>query len=110
MTPRIGAGAASSGARWVGWAKLATMTAGQGPSDVDAHHAPDVHGADTQSELDAHGDDAVGHDLHGHEAPDHDAHRGGDDSWVIPPLVVGLVLGIIVVIVVGLGGGASPIG
>ncbi len=99
-------------------AKLAAMTAREDPHAVDdhhapdlpGHHAPDVHGGVVQSELDAHGDDAVGHDSHGHEAHAHAEHGGGDDAWVVPPLVVGLVIGIIVVVILGLGSGASPVG
>lgn len=54
------------------------------------------------------------HDAHGHEAVDHqsdhgghDEHGSGGDAWVVPPLVIGLVIGLLIVIVVGLQSGAN---
>ena len=48
---------------------------------------------------DAHDDH--GHDDHGHGEPE-------GDTWVLVPLVIGLVIGIIVVAVVGLGADVAP--
>lgn len=41
------------------------------------------------------------HDEHGHGAPE-------GDTWVLIPLVIGLVIGIIVVAAVGLGADVAP--
>lgn len=47
----------------------------------------------------------------GHEstdAPDsHDDHESGGDSWVIAPLVIGLIIGLAIAIFFGLGSGAA---
>lgn len=57
--------------------------------------------------------DDHGHGAHGHD--DHDDHGHGDghhgaggDSWVLVPLLVGLVIGIVVLAVLGLDSGAAP--
>lgn len=55
-----------------------------------------------------HDDHDHGHDDHGHGHDDHGAHGPADDAWVIPPVVIGLIIGIIVVVVLGLGTDASP--
>jgi hypothetical protein len=60
---------------------------------------------------DAH--DSHGHDDHGHDAHDdhgHDSHGSGGDFWVVPPLVIGLIIGLIIVVVFGLQSGAPAFG
>ena len=47
------------------------------------------------------------HDDHGHDA--HDDHGSGGDAWVLPPVLVGLVIGIVILAIVGLASGASPL-
>jgi NADH-quinone oxidoreductase subunit L len=55
---------------------------------------------------DAHDDH--GHDAHGHDDhDDHDAHGSGGDFWVVPPLVIGLIVGIVLVVLFGLDSGAA---
>ncbi len=54
---------------------------------------------------DDHGHDDHGHDAHGHD--DHDAHGSGGDFWVVPPLVIGMIVGIVLVVVFGLESGAA---
>jgi len=54
--------------------------------------------------------DDHGHDDHGHDDHGHDDHGSGGDAWVLIPLAIGLVLGLIVAIWFGLGSGASPLG
>ena len=56
----------------------------------------------------AHDHDDHGHDDHGHGHDDHGAHGPADDAWVVPPIAVGLVIGIIVVVLLGLGSGVAP--
>jgi hypothetical protein len=57
---------------------------------------------------------ASGHDAHhdhdhGHGHDDHHGDHGPtDDKWVIPPILVGLVIGIVIVALLGLGTGAAP--
>jgi hypothetical protein len=48
-----------------------------------------------------------GHDDHGHG---HDDHGTGGDAWVLVPIAIGLVIGLILAIWFGLGSGASPLG
>jgi len=57
---------------------------------------------------DDHAHDDHGHDDHGHGHDDHGAHGDTGDAWVIPPIVVGLVIGLIVVVVLGLGTDVAP--
>jgi hypothetical protein len=45
------------------------------------------------------------HDDHGHDAHDHDDHGSGGDGWVLIPIAVGLVIGIVLAIVFGTGSG-----
>ena len=46
---------------------------------------------------------------HGESEDDHDdGHSTDDPRWVLAPLAVGLVLGVIVVVVLGLASSASP--
>ncbi len=52
-----------------------------------------------------HADDEHGHDDHGH-----DDHGSGGDAWVLVPIAIGLVIGLIIAIWFGLGSGASPLG
>jgi hypothetical protein len=57
------------------------------------------------------GHDDHGHDAHGHGHDDHhDDHGSGGDAWVLVPIAIGLVIGLIVAIWFGLGSGASPLG
>lgn len=86
------------------------MTVGEADAMAAGHDAHDTH-----DEHDDHGHDApiqadhghVDHDDHGHGHDDH-----GDDGsfWVVPPLVLGLIIGIILVAVFGLASGAPAIG
>ncbi len=54
---------------------------------------------------DSHAVDA--HDDHGHDG--HDDHGSGGDAWVLVPIGVGLVIGLILALYFGLGSGASPL-
>lgn len=55
-----------------------------------------------------HTDDAhAAHDDHGHG---HDDHGSGGDAWVLIPIGIGLVIGLILAVYFGLGSGASPLG
>ena len=54
-------------------------------------------------DLDGHGDH--GHDDHGHD--DH-GHGAPDDKWVLLPVGIGLLIGIIIVAALGLGSGVAP--
>lgn len=49
-------------------------------------------------------DDHDAHDAH----DDHDAHPPEDPRWVLLPLAVGLVAGVIVLVLLGLSSGATP--
>jgi hypothetical protein len=71
------------------------------PHVADASHVD--HAVHPQDVHDPHHDAHPGD--HGHEA-----HAPGGDAWVLPPLVVGVVLAIIVIVVLGIGSGASPLG
>lgn len=54
---------------------------------------------------------ASGHDAHdSHDDHGHDDHgHAADDSlWVVPPLVVGAVIAIVLVVVLGIGTDAIP--
>jgi hypothetical protein len=55
-----------------------------------------------------HGHDDHGHDAHGHDAHGHDAHGPADDAWVLIPIGVGLVIGIVLLVVLGLGAVVAP--
>jgi hypothetical protein len=73
-------------------------------------------GHDTETIADAHADqqgDDHGHDQHGHDQHGHDdhhavAHGAGGDAWVLPPLLIGLVIGIVLIAIFGLATGAAP--
>ena len=79
------------------------MASGHDSSTVDdhgVHEHPDDHG---------HTDDAhAAHD--DHDAHGHDDHGSGGDAWVLIPLAIGLVIGLILALYFGLGRGASPLG
>ena len=78
------------------------MATGQDPETVsDAH-------ADQQGDVPGHDDHGHGHDDHGHGHDDHGAHGPVGDAWVLPPIVIGLVIGAILVVVFGLASGAAP--
>ena len=47
-------------------------------------------------------------DEHGHDEHGHDEHGAPDDLWVLLPIGVGLVLGIVLVVLLGLGTDVSP--
>ncbi|NLV54350.1 MAG: hypothetical protein GXY13_01925 [Acidimicrobiales bacterium] len=53
---------------------------------------------------DAHHDDH-GHDDHGHD----DGHGDEDPRWVLVPLLVGLVIGIVLIAVLGVQSDAAPL-
>lgn len=48
------------------------------------------------------------HDAPDHGHDDHGDHPVEDPRWVLAPIALGLVLGVIVVIVLGLNSGANP--
>lgn len=53
-----------------------------------------------------HTDDAhASHDDHGH-----DDHGSGGDAWVLIPIGIGLLVGLLLALYFGLGSGASPLG
>ena len=56
------------------------------------------------------GHDDHGHDDHDHGHDDHDDHGTGGDAWVLIPIGVGLVIGLIIAVYFGLASGASPLG
>ncbi|MBX3283901.1 MAG: hypothetical protein R2746_13170 [Acidimicrobiales bacterium] len=59
---------------------------------------------------DDHGHDAHGHDDHGHGGHDdhgHDHPEPTGDAWVVPPIAIGLVIGIVLVVIFGLESGAA---
>lgn len=64
-------------------------------------------GSDTHPVDHAHTDDAhAAHDDHGHG---HDDHGSGGDAWVLIPIGIGLVIGLLLALYFGLGSGASPL-
>lgn len=74
------------------------MATGSDTHPVDEHGHGDVH---------AHTDDAhAAHDDHGHG---HDDHGSGGDAWVLVPIGIGLVIGLLLALYFGLGSGASPL-
>lgn len=76
-----------------------------GASNVDLDEAR--HGAAHVSPAapePAHDPDADHHDEHGA----HDDHPVDDPKWVIAPLVLGAVIGIVLIVVLGFQSGASP--
>ncbi|MCU1368851.1 MAG: hypothetical protein JWO77_45 [Ilumatobacteraceae bacterium] len=62
-------------------------------------HADDV-GTD-----DAH----AAHDDHAHGHDGHDDHGSGGDAWVLIPIGLGLLIGLLLALYFGLGSGASPL-
>jgi hypothetical protein len=52
---------------------------------------------------------AAGHDDHDHDDA-HAEHASGGDAWVLVPLGIGLVIGLVLAVYFGLGSGASPLG
>lgn len=48
------------------------------------------------------------HDDHGHDDHGHDDHAHGDQSsfWVVPPIVIGAVIAIVLVVLLGTESGA----
>ena len=62
-------------------------------------------GHDSHEDHAAHGHGDHGHDDH-HD--DHDDHGSGGDAWVLPPLVVGFIVGVVLIVVLGLGTDAAP--
>jgi hypothetical protein len=86
-------------------------------SGHDPHHDPDEGGHEFPGEGepvggydedDPHADDHHGHDDHGHGHDDHGSHGPPDDKWVLLPIAVGLIIGVIIVAFLGLGSSASP--
>lgn len=80
-----------------------------GASNVDldeAHHAHDGHVSPAVPEPghEPHHDDH-GHDDHGHD--DHGDHPVESPAWVLAPVVVGLIVGIVLVILLSTLGGGS---
>lgn len=76
---------------------------GAADPDHDDHDlAHDIHGGPGVGDSGHVGHDAVGHDDH-----DHDEHPVEDPRWVLLPLAVGLVIGVVVLVLLGLGSGVS---
>jgi hypothetical protein len=54
-------------------------------------------------------------DEHGHDAHGHDDHHGhgdhgpADDKWVLVPIAVGLIIGIIIVAILGIDSGVAAL-
>ena len=73
--------------------------------DTPTVFADDEHAGDEDGHLEAadHGHDDHGHDDH------HDDHGSGGDAWVLIPIGIGLVIGLILALYFGLGSGASPL-
>ena len=63
-------------------------------------------GHDSHDDHAAHGHDDHGHD-HGHD-DHHDDHGSGGDAWVLPPLLVGFIVVVGLIVVLGLGTDAAP--
>jgi len=63
--------------------------------------ADDEHAGDEDGHLEH--DHGHGHDDH------HDDHGTGGNAWVLVPIGVGLVIGLILAVYFGLGSGASPL-
>lgn len=78
-----------------------------GASNVDLDEARhgDGHASPVVPEV-GHAPDDHGHDDHGHD--DHGDHPVEDPKWVLGPLALGLVVGLVLVIVLGLRSGALP--
>ncbi len=55
---------------------------------------------------DVHGHDVHGHDVHGHD--DHGDHPVEDPKWVLAPVVVGVIIGVVLLILLQLDSGATP--
>lgn len=83
----------------------APMASGHDTPTHDHGHDDPIQGHVAAPSHDAHDHDAHGHDDH------HDAHGPTDDAWVLPPIVIGFIVAIIIVVIVGgTGSGASPFG
>lgn len=67
------------------------------PAVPEPGHAPDVHGHDV------HGHDDHGHDDH----DDHGDHPVESPTWVLAPVLVGLIIGVVLLIVLTTIGGGS---
>jgi hypothetical protein len=82
----------------------------EAPAEHPGHGEP-VGGHEGDEALDEHGHDAHGHG-HGHDDHHdaHDDHGSGGDVWVLVPIAIGLVIGLVLAIWFGLGSGASPLG
>jgi len=74
-----------------------------GASNVDLDEAR--HGADHESPA-APEPGHQAHDDHGHD--DHGDHPVDDPRWVLGPLLLGVIVGVVILILVGINSGASP--
>ena len=111
---------APGGAETRRWAKLTRMAAGHdanvhddhghdAPLQDDPDHAAAAHGGHAaQDDPHGHDDSHDPHDAHGHD-DHHDDHGPVDDRWVLPPILVGLVIGVIIVVLLGFASGAASI-
>ena len=70
------------------------------------HDDPDALGHESLGHQDL-GADEHGHDDHGHD--DHGDHPVESAGWVLVPLAVGLVVGLVLVALLGLESGAVPV-
>lgn len=57
---------------------------------------------------DVHDELAHGHDDHGHGHDDHGDHGSGGDAWVLIPIAVGLIIGLVILVALGLASDAAP--
>ena len=71
---------------------------------ASGHDSHDDHAADGHDDQ---GHDDHRHDDHGHD-DHHDDHGSGGDAWVLPPLLVGFIVGVVLIVVLGLGTDAAP--
>lgn len=75
------------------------MASGHDSSTVDEQGAHEHPGG---------GEPVGGFDDHGHDHDDHHGdHATGGDAWVLIPIAVGLVIGIILAVIFGLGSGVD---
>lgn len=85
------------------------MASGPDTRPHDHGHDDPIQGHAPTPSHDTHDHDAHGHD--GHDDHGHDPHGSGGDAWVLPPIVIGVIIAVIIVIVAGgTGAGVSPFG
>jgi hypothetical protein len=97
------------GADVLGW-RDASVVAQDGPM-ATGHDAATIHDDRDHTDDHGHDDHDHGHDDHDHGHDDHDGHGHVADAggWVLIPLVVGAVVGLVLAVVFGIGADALPI-